>query len=128
MEAIIPELLMEEKSMGNIYQLVLKENERRALQELKEKLLQRFPAAEIILYGSKARGDFDEESDIDLLILVESTVTSKLEEEITHITYDIELKYDVVFGKIVENKNFWNSPLANAMPLHWNIDREGVLI
>ncbi len=114
--------------MGGIAQLTLKESEKRALQELKERLLQRFLDAEIILYGSKARGDFDEESDIDLLILIESQVTSELEEEITHITYDIELKYDVVFGKIIENKDFWNSPLANAMPLHWNIDREGVLV
>jgi len=106
----------------------LKENERKALQELKGKILKRFPDAEIILYGSKARGDFDKESDIDLLILVKSLVNNKLEEEIFHISYDIELKYDLVFGEIIENKDFWNTPLANAMPLHRNIDREGVLI
>jgi len=29
---------------------------------------------------------------------------------------------------MVENKDFWDSPLAKAMPLHWNIDREGVTI
>lgn len=114
--------------MEGISQLALKENEKSALQELKERLLKQFPDAEIILYGSKTRGNFDKESDIDLLILIESTVTSELEEEITRVTYDIELKYDVVFGKIIENKDFWNSPLANVMPLHWNIDREGVLI
>lgn len=112
----------------DINKLTLKENEKKALHELRRRLLKRFPDSEIILYGSKARGDYDTESDIDLLILVESTVTSKLEEEITHIAYDIELKYDVVFGKIVENKDFWNSPLAHAMPLHRNIDREGVLL
>jgi len=106
----------------------LKENEKKALQELKERILKRFPDAEIILYGSKARGDSDEESDIDLLILVESLVDTKLEEEIFHISYEIELKYDVVFGEIIENRDFWNTPLANAMPLHWNIDREGVLV
>lgn len=116
------------RKMKNMAQLNLRENERKALHELKEKLLQKFPDAEIILYGSKARGDFDEESDIDLLILVKSQVTSILEKEITHITYDIELKYDVIFGKIVENKDFWSTPLANAMPFHWNIDREGVLV
>ena len=112
----------------NLNELALKDNERKALIELKKRLPERFPDVEIILYGSKARGDFLKESDIDLLILVESPVTSKLEEEITHITFDIELKYDVVFGKIVESKNFWNTPLANAMPFHWNIDREGVRI
>ncbi|MCL4385118.1 MAG: nucleotidyltransferase domain-containing protein [Actinobacteria bacterium] len=106
----------------------LRENEKNALRELKERILERFPNAEIILYGSKARGDSDEESDIDLLILVESLINTKLEEEIFHISYQIELKYELVFGEIVENKDFWNTPLANAMPLHWNIDREGVHI
>ena len=106
----------------------LKDNEKNALQELKVIILARFPDAEIILYGSKARGDSDEESDIDLLILVESLINSKLEEEIFHLSYQIELKYEVVFGEIIENKDFWNTPLANAMPLHRNIDREGVPI
>lgn len=112
--------------MKNLYQLNLKENEEKALEELKARLLKRFPDADIILYGSKASGRADEESDIDLLILIESAVSSALEEEITEITYDIELKYGVVFGKIIENKDFWHSPLANAMPLHWSIDKEGV--
>ena len=106
----------------------LRNNEREALKELKEKILERFPDVRIVLYGSKARGDSDIESDIDLLILVESKVDTKLEEEIFHISYEIELKYDVVFGEIIENKDFWSTPLANAMPLHWNIDREGIAL
>ena len=114
--------------MRTLTELNLKENERKALRELKRRLVKKFPDAEIILYGSKARGNFDEESDIDLLVLVSSQVTSKLEEEIFHISYDIELKYDIVFGEIVENKHFWNTSLANAMPFHWNIDREGVIV
>ncbi len=114
--------------MKSIDQTKLKENEREALLELRDKFLQRFSDAEIIIYGSKARGDDEKYSDIDLLILVGSLVDRKLKEEITEILYDIELKYDVVFGVIVENRDFWNSPLANAMPLHWNIDRDGVLL
>lgn len=112
--------------MKSIEQIKLKENESMALFELKKRLLQRFSDVEVVIYGSKARGDDEELSDIDLLILVESQINRKLKEEVTEITYDIELKYDVVFGIIVENRDFWKSPLANAMPLHWNIDRDGV--
>lgn len=108
--------------------LKLADNEKEALNELKEKVTKKLPSVEIILYGSKARGDFDRESDIDLLILVDSLPDSKLEEELTEISYDIELKYDVIFGKIIENKDFWQSPLAKAMPFHWNIDREGISV
>ncbi|MEW6621124.1 MAG: nucleotidyltransferase domain-containing protein [bacterium] len=112
--------------MKALKELNLKENEIKALQELKEKILERFPVTEIIIYGSKARGDADEESDIDVLILINKEVNTVLEEEIFHMSYEIELKYDVVFGEMVENNDFWNTPLAKAMPLHWNIDREGI--
>ncbi len=106
--------------------LKLKDYEKQALEKLKKKIREKFPSAEIILYGSKVRGDFDDESDIDLLILIDGEVNSKIEEEISKIAYEIELEYDVVFGKVIESKDFWNSKLAKAMPLHQNIDKEGV--
>lgn len=111
-----------------ITRIDLRKNEKKALEELKEKILRRYPDANIILYGSKARGDFDRESDIGLLILISQKINTKLEEGIYHISYEIELKYNVVFGEIIENKEFWKTPLANVMPLYQNIDREGIAI
>jgi predicted nucleotidyltransferase len=114
--------------MKNRGRVKLTENENKALYGFKHILLKRFPQADIILYGSKARGDYDEFSDIDLLVLLDSEVDRSLREEVGEIRYEMELKYDVVFGLMIENKDFWNSPLAKAMPLHWNVDREGVMI
>jgi len=96
------------------------------LQELKERLLERFLDVEIILYGSKAREDDEEFSDIDVLILLDYDVNDSLREEIFSMSFRIELKYDVVFGILVEPMDFWNSPLAKAMPIHWDIDKEGI--
>ncbi len=112
--------------MRNIRQPKLKDFERQALRKLKEKIKERFAEAKIILYGSKVRGDFDEESDIDILVLIDEDVNNQIEEEILKIVYEIELEYGVVFGKIIESKSFWNSELAKAMPLHQNIDKEGI--
>jgi predicted nucleotidyltransferase len=98
------------------------------LKELKGRLCKIFPYVEIILYRSKVKGNYMEFSDLGILILVDSKVNSKFKKKITEIKYDIELKYDVVFGTIIENKEFWESPLASVMPLHGNIDREGVNI
>lgn len=36
-----------------------------------ERLAERFPVDKIILFGSHARGDFDEESDVDLLVVAD---------------------------------------------------------
>ncbi len=114
--------------MKSITQLNLKENEKKALQELKEKLSESLPEVEIILYGSKARDDSEAFSDIDVLVLLDREVNNSLEEEIFSIAYEIELEHDVVFGILVESKVFWNFDLAHAMPIHWNIDREGIMI
>lgn len=114
--------------MKRLNQLKLKDNEERAIQELKERLLKKFPDAKIILYGSKARGNYEEFSDIDMLILLPLEVDNKLKKEIVGLAFDIELECDVVFGLLIKSKNFWNSSLSKAMPIHWNVDREGVSI
>lgn len=114
--------------MKTIDQVKLRNNEKKALKELKQRILERFPNAKIILYGSKARGDDEEFSDIDLLILIDSQINRNIKEEITEIKYKMELKYDVLFGTIIENIDFWKSAIANAIPLHWNIEREGISI
>jgi len=114
--------------MKALQELNLKGNEKKALLELKERIIEKFPDAEIILYGSKARGDADEESDIDVLVLLKEGVNWDLKEEIFSIAFKVELKYDVIFGVAVYQKQFWDSPLGKAMPLRWNIDREGIYV
>lgn len=114
--------------MNIINKLKLKTKEKKALRELKRKIIGKFTDAKVILYGSKARKDAEEFSDIDILVVLTRKISNAVEEKIFDMAYDIELKYDVVFGVLVESKRFWDSELANAMPIHWNIDREGVSV
>lgn len=101
----------------------------RAVQELKQKLIERLGhKTEIYLFGSAARGDFGPLSDIDVLVLIPFEVNNSLEEEIFDLAYDVELECGVVFGIVVYSKEFWNSPTASFMPLHKNIEREGIAV
>ena len=107
----------------------LNPNEINAIDELKKIISEKHPKAQIFLYGSKARGDGRVFSDIDLLVLIDTPpnmYTAK--SEIRDAAFELELKHDVVFGILVEDRKFWSSPLARAMPLHWNIDREGLAL
>ncbi|MBM3708323.1 MAG: helix-turn-helix domain-containing protein [Actinobacteria bacterium] len=117
-----------ETKTKNLDNLDLKEKEKKALLELKKALFNSFSISEIILYGSKARGNFDKESDIDVLVILNAKVNDDLREKIFSLSFKIEMKYDVIFGIIVESKDFWISPLAKAMPIHKNIYTEGVII
>jgi uncharacterized protein len=106
----------------------LSNNELDAIYELKSKLSKSYPGVELILFGSKARNDSEEFSDIDILMLVDKNVSHNLKDNIIEIAYDIELKYDIVFGFVIENKKLWKSSRYKVMPLYQNVQREGILV
>ncbi len=54
----------------------------------------------IILYGSKARGDYHEESDIDLLFVIKEVLPRALKNEIYDSIFELEIKHGVVVSVI----------------------------
>jgi predicted nucleotidyltransferase len=84
--------------------------------------------ADIILYGSRARGNARQDSDYDILVIANRPVNMALEEKIVGGVFYLEIEAGRVITLIVYDKQQWNSPLYKAMPFHKNIDREGVLL
>jgi len=106
-----------------------KEKIRKALIELKSCLLAHFGKnIEMFLFGSVARDNYEEFSDIDVLVLLPCKVNNSLKEEIFDEAFEIGLKYDVIFGIIVYSKDFWMSEKAKVMPLYINIQKESIRI
>jgi predicted nucleotidyltransferase len=65
--------------------------------------------ANIMLYGSRKRGDEHPDSDWDILILVNSKTDLDYEKVFRHRLYEIELKLGEAFSISVYNKNEWIS-------------------
>ncbi len=86
------------------------------------------PSAEVILYGSRARGDAEPESDYDLLVLIDGDVTLEKEDLICRHVYPIELETGKILTAFVYSRQQWNTPLYRAMPFHKNVEREGVVL
>jgi predicted nucleotidyltransferase len=84
--------------------------------------------AEVILYGSRARGDACEDSDYDILVIVNGPVDMALKKEILSNVYPLELESGRMLTLIAYSKQQWNSPLYRAMPFHKNVERDGVLL
>lgn len=84
------------------------------------------PDAEIILYGSRSRGDAIEESDWDLLILVDGPLSDERTDRIRHSLYEVEWESGEVISSIVRNREEWNSDRYQAMPFHQRVRQEGV--
>jgi predicted nucleotidyltransferase len=85
-----------------------------------------FPSAEVILFGSEARGEARPDSDIDLLILIDGDkLTLTQEDAITTPLYELELRTGVTISPIVMLKKQWeNRPMIT--PFYLNVMREGI--
>lgn len=109
--------------------IYLNENEKLALSELKAKLKELLgpKLISIILYGSKARGDYDIDSDTDVAIIVEG-LTRGLKIKIFDIVTDIELEYLVPLSTIIFSKEEFEALKSRGRRLALDIEREGIEI
>ncbi len=80
----------------------------------------------VILYGSYARGEADEHSDIDILIVVEDSADAKkIEEKMNDLLFDILLEEKKLVSLLVVKESLFENYRA---PLFLNIKEEGIVL
>jgi predicted nucleotidyltransferase len=112
--------------MKDLRDISLSSNDRLAIEEACRRLRERFPVEQVILFGSKARGTDDRESDIDLLLLTARRLSTEEEREVTDLLFPIQLERDVVFSPLIVPTREWREGVYQAMPLRREIDASGV--
>jgi len=83
----------------------------------------------VILFGSYARGDYDDESDIDFLIIAhiaQEEANARRRDIRKHIPA-IDLEYDLTVSLHVTGTEIFNR-FQNVLPFYQNVLREGVLL
>jgi predicted nucleotidyltransferase len=98
------------------------------LRQVKEAVLEIEPTAEVILYGSRARGDSNGESDWDFLVLVDGPVDDDRVDRIRYRLYEIEWESDQVLSSIVRSREQWSSEPLSGTPFHQNVELEGIAL
>ena len=85
----------------------------------------------IILYGSYARGDYNDSSDIDIMILTDLSDDEiiKYRDKIWAYAYDIEWNnnFNIMLSPIVKNINKYNQRKM-IVPFYMNVQKEGVVL
>jgi uncharacterized protein len=99
----------------------------RIAEELKKRLCVIAPLIDFKVFGSKARGDSDEYSDMDVFLEVES-IDKKLKEKISDIIWEVGFNnYLTISFLIFTREEVENSPLR-VSPILKNINTEGIRI
>jgi predicted nucleotidyltransferase len=114
--------------MKTLDQIRFTPSQEQALTELCQKLHGAFDLHSINLYGSVTRGETDEESDIDLLIVTKKPLPRTIRHQITDIVFEINLRYDTNFSTLVVDQASWESGTFSVLPLREEILREGIAL
>ena len=114
--------------MKTLEKTSLQQNEREAIETAVDKLKRAFPVDKLVLFGSKARGDSDKHSDIDLLIITLHTLHWKEEKTIRDLLFEIGLIHDVIFSLLFVTKSEWEGGMFGQFPIYQDIMREGAVV
>mgnify|MGYP003460345773 FL=1 len=95
--------------------------------ELKERLSKVVHLIDFRVFGSRARGDADEYSDMDVFLEVES-LNKEMKEKISDIVWEVGFEYRIVISSLLFTRDeLENSPLRSS-PIVRNIIQEGVMV
>ena len=94
------------------------------LKEVKDNIMSIEPSEEIILYGSRARGDGDNDSDWDILVLASGKDESNLFDSIFNLLSELELKYNAVISLIVKKHDEWDELKLSSF--YKNVINDGI--
>lgn len=106
----------------------LNESEKKLLRDLKGVIARFVPDAQVILYGSAARGEREPESDYDVLVLSGRKLSSKEDELMDSAIYDLQLNRGVVLSVMFYSETEWKNPIVRQSPYYDNVTSEGVLV
>lgn len=104
-------------------------NERTALQAFVAALRERYDGQvlSVRLFGSKARGDFDADSDLDVMVLVHDD-NWRLAQAISFLAADVSLAHDVLLSPKVVSLTRWDFLNREGSAIARNVQSEGIFL
>jgi uncharacterized protein len=110
----------------NLDSISLKDSDRRAILAAAAILRKNFPVEQVILFGSKARGQDNADSDIDLLILTRDNLSWQERDRLIDSLFDIQLQWNVLITPLVTSVEQWEAGAYQVLPIRDEIERDGI--
>lgn len=97
----------------------------RIIREFKQKVREYYPEAEIFFYGSRVRREHRDDSDYDVLVLLE-TVTPVIRKRIYHIAWETGFEHDALIAPVLSMRDEFYP--TTASPFLNNVKQQGMMV
>jgi predicted nucleotidyltransferase len=98
------------------------------LAKLKVNLQKRLPLSHLVLFGSRARGDADLDSDLDVLVVLNTPVSREVEDYVNDCAWEAGLEHGIVVVPVTVSRLDWEEGLLSSSLLAIAIRQEGITV
>ena len=106
----------------------LNSEESLAITKLKSVLKSHFTLCDLVLFGSKARGDFERDSDTDILIVAKDPDDFNNRSKVSDIVFEINMEFNTLLSCILRNESKWESGIGEYTAFIEDVAKEGIHI
>ena len=112
--------------MRTLSDVELRPADRAAIVAAAGMLKERFPVLRVCLFGSKATGRDDAESDIDLFVLTSRSLSWRERDAVADALFDVEMELGVVIGALVASEEDWLRGPYQVLAIRDEVERDAV--
>ena len=105
----------------------ISKRDRKIAEELKRRLADAVPLIDLRVFGSRARGDADEYSDLDVFIEV-SRIAPEIKDKIEDIVWEVGFHNLIVISPLIFSQDEIENSALRSSPILKNINEEGVRV
>jgi len=106
----------------------MNEIEKGILSELKAKIAEHLSLAGMFLFGSRARGDAESDSDMDVLVILDGQVEPSTDQLVSQYAWEVSLHRGLVISPVVFSRDEWEKGPERFSLLALAIEREGIAV
>lgn len=111
--------------MKQLDEISLEPGERTAIEEAARIIRGLVPTERIVVFGSKARGDDDAESDIDILVITSRRISRAERHAIVDALFPIQIARQVVLSPLIVSDEDWRTGRISVLPIRMEIEEQG---
>ena len=100
--------------------------ETRLLADLKRRLSERLALNRLVVFGSRARGDAQPDSDLDVLVVLDVPITREFEDYVNDCAWEVGLEHGIVVVPVTVWRADWEEGLLSSSLLAIAVGKEGI--
>jgi len=116
------------KADGNtVYSAIMNATDLKIARELKTQLAGQTDLVDFRVFGSRARGDADEFSDLDVFVEV-AALSREIKEKIYELSWDLGFRNGVIISPLIVSRYEIEKTALRSSPIIRNIIRDGIAV